>query len=357
MKITLPLSAFLLAAAGASDVSGTVQFLDGTPLAGAVVRLGADSVATEAPGRFVLARSAAISGIRPAVARSRSGPELRGERLFVVAAGRDIRGRMEGSGAAPVSAPARSLGGADSLEVLWKGKRLVRLPLPPDTGSLVLRVDTAWADDAGIAWNAHVDFGSLRDDRDGRVYRTTRIGTRVWMAENLDFAGTTEPVGVCPAEDGSKAAGPSDSCARYGRLYSWTQAMALDTSYAHLSWTETVSTPRRGACPSGWHLPQASEWDSLALAIGGASAGRVLQSVSAWSKGGNGTDATGFRALPAGGRNSTGFVNLHDAATWWTREQRDVNSAFLYFLNSSYQSLDAYNNSKTAAYSVRCLED
>jgi len=39
----------------------------------------------------------------------------------------------------------------------------------------------------GNQFNPDITYGSFTDSRDGRSYRTVRIGTQMWMAENLNF--------------------------------------------------------------------------------------------------------------------------------------------------------------------------
>ena len=93
----------------------------------------------------------------------------------------------------------------------------------------------------------------------------------------------------------------ADSCAKYGRLYTWTAAMNIDSSYQWASATAVIFTPQQGACPAGWHIPKNAEWTTLENAVGGSIvAGTELKSVSGWYLSGNGTDAYGFSALPAG---------------------------------------------------------
>ncbi|WP_173383193.1 fibrobacter succinogenes major paralogous domain-containing protein, partial [Fibrobacter succinogenes] len=120
---------------------------------------------------------------------------------------------------------------------------------------------------------------TLKDLRDGQVYKTVKIGNQVWMAENLNYKTDSS---FCYNDS-------AEYCAKYGRLYTWTAAM--------------------DACPDGWRLPGETDFKSLVKVVGGEKdAGTKLKSTSGWSdkdgKSGNGTDAFGFSALPAGMGNA-----------------------------------------------------
>jgi uncharacterized protein (TIGR02145 family) len=142
-----------------------------------------------------------------------------------------------------------------------------------------------------------ITTGMLTDSRDGKTYRTVTIGKQVWMAENLDYYTDSS---MCVYKTSSK-------CKRYGRLYSWNEAMT--------------------ACPAGWHLPSSQEWDNLITAVGGDSlAGKKLKAKHSWDRdeihggSGNGTDDYGFSALPGGDRGDEGKFNIFDGSfgNWWT---------------------------------------
>ena len=73
------------------------------------------------------------------------------------------------------------------------------------------------------------------------------------------------------------------------------------------------------ACPNGWHLATDSEWSMLVTKFGGTDkAGEALKSVSGWKEDGNGTNSSGFNALPAGIRRNNGYDVLGIMGFWWT---------------------------------------
>jgi uncharacterized protein (TIGR02145 family) len=333
----------------AGTYSGSVALLDGTPVVGAVVRVGTDSVLSTGAG-FRLSGSLGV-GARASHPGARSVRwTLEEGRLRATYLGRDLSGRMRSANtsvgvpgksvesSAPVAA-ARFAAAPETLSVFWKGKRLVVLLVSGDT-SVSLRVDTAWGDDAGIPWNPRVTYASLRDSRDGQTYRTVTIGTTSWMAENLSWKGA--------AADSF----PFMGLPKFGRAYARTR------------WSDTL-------CPSGWRLPYRNDWNAVTTeAVRGMAflqqAGTILKSSSGWDSTGNGLDSYGFRGLPGGMLHSTPRVANVWAmpggrSAFWALA-RDTGELLVgrMLYNSPYANPIGQDTADIYGfwlYSVRCIED
>jgi len=184
--------------------------------------------------------------------------------------------------------------------------------------------------------------GTLTDTRDGKEYKTIKIGEQVWMAENLNYE----------AKDSKCYGEIQTNCTKYGRLYDFETAIK--------------------ACPSGWHLPSNAEWQTLVNLAGGDSiAGKKLKAKSGWNddkgKSSNGTDEFGFSALPGGYRNSVDCPDVCDgdyglgdfggigySSFWYSSET----CAFWRMnFDGSIKSDYTYNGSLSDMFSVRCLQD
>src|SRR5574344_1159397 len=190
---------------------------------------------------------------------------------------------------------------------------------------------------------------TVTDCRDGQVYKTVTIGTQTWMAQNLNYA-----VDCSWCYNNS-----ADSCSKYGRLYQWTAAMNIASSYLTTSAGAVINAPHQGACPAGWHIPTDAEWNTLATAVGGSdSAGIKLKSTSGWYNNGNGTDDYGFSALPAGNRMIYGFFgNEGSYAYFWSATEDRASYAYIRNLGYSYTSMFTYYDNEDNAFSVRCVQD
>jgi uncharacterized protein (TIGR02145 family)/uncharacterized repeat protein (TIGR02543 family) len=203
-------------------------------------------------------------------------------------------------------------------------------------------------------WSANTDDivrGTFVDARDGREYRTVVIGNQTWMAENLNFNAS-----------GSLCYGNRpDSCAKYGRLYTWSTVMAGSSS------SSSIPSGVRGVCPAGWHVPSDAEWTTLTDFVGGASsAGTELKSTSGWRDdtqyyfSGNGTDAFGFSALPGGGYsdNFSYFNNAGYRGCWWSATEYDASYAWQrYMINSGSEVVRANFFNKSDLFALRCARD
>jgi len=161
--------------------------------------------------------------------------------------------------------------------------------------------DTNWVPenvDAGSVYDSVAH--TLKDLRDGQVYRTVTMGRQVWMAENLNYAylrptAKMDSTSICPCNI-------PDSCARYGRYYTMRATTDMysvfgkrKTGYDYFDYDTRFPTGFvRGTCPKGWHVPTIGEFGRLADFVG-QEAGRLLSKETL-----NATDDFGFTLHTSG---------------------------------------------------------
>ena len=106
-------------------------------------------------------------------------------------------------------------------------------------------------------------------------------------------------------------------------------------------------------------MPSWAEWNALFTVVGGEStAGKALKSQTGWEDNGNGTDAFGFAALPAGFRND--YVNFYDGgdhAYFWSSTEGDSGTAYRMYLYYDFEIASLYEYEKDFGFSVRCVKD
>jgi uncharacterized protein (TIGR02145 family) len=205
------------------------------------------------------------------------------------------------------------------------------------------------------------------------------------------------------------------ACDVWGALYSWETAMMVDGKWTDDSksastWSEPSYTTytssgnttnegrganRHGICPPNWHVPTDSEWGDIFNAMesgtntnhntgdswrgtDAGSRGKSVCTVSDNLNTGNtyvndtnanwyyhsfsntlGTDAYGFRVLPAGCRNLDGsiFRNRGIYAYFWSSSLYSTTSAwYRYFYYGSTGLVRGHYN-RAYGYSVRCIKN
>ena len=236
-------------------------------------------------------------------------------------------------------------------------------------------------------------YGSLLYE--GQTYKTVKIGTQTWMAENLNYNAS-----------GSKCY----NCDKYGRLYNWATAMSLPSSCNSNSCSSQIQSKHRGICPSGWHIPSGAEWNTLSSYVESDSdcsnmCARLFKATSGWDSEGKGIDRYGFSALPGGyggsgdrvycsnvryGNSEDGyFCDVGYEGRWWSaseyeyeffsdcREriyysidvgkynglgyaQEDNSDSSIFFGCSNYKEsrgMGWYRSTASFQFSVRCVKD
>ena len=170
---------------------------------------------------------------------------------------------------------------------------------------------------------------TFTDTRDGKTYKTVKLGEKIWMAENLNYE----------MEDGVKSwcnGNKKENCDKYGRLYTFEAAKA--------------------ACPAGWHLPEVEEWPERG---NGGYPAFLDYAVVGW---GGGKDTYGFTVLPAGEYRASSlyFSEPGRFAYFWTStiDTRNHNCAtMIHFGNGSEGMVSVCSDDENDGHSVRCVKD
>ena len=163
--------------------------------------------------------------------------------------------------------------------------------------------------------------GTLTDSDDGRTYKTIKIGSQWWMAENLNYV--TPEGSWCYNNDTANGS-------KYGRLYDW-------------------ETSKR-VCPRGWHLPTKAEFEVLVenLENGVNNAYELLIT--------NG--ASGFNAV-LGGRlyAQDKFYDINISGFYWTSTKNHLDHIWHLNLFSENNNAFFYFSKEFTGLSVRCLKN
>ncbi|MBL4585997.1 MAG: fibrobacter succinogenes major paralogous domain-containing protein [Flavobacteriales bacterium] len=211
-------------------------------------------------------------------------------------------------------------------------------------------------------------------DIDGNIYETVKIGTQVWMTENLRTTkysnGDAIPNITADTtwEDATSSGwcwfdNDSENENVYGKLYNWF-----------------VVSDVRNVCPTGWHVPTDEDWKTLELYLGMDSVdvdssgflfrgiaqniGGMMRAVGTdyWiAPNDSATNVSCFSGLPGGGRNTKDgtFTNLGYYAGWWTATEKTTGQG-----GAWYRSLSSENGSfSKSSYKfqngvyIRCIKD
>ena len=186
-------------------------------------------------------------------------------------------------------------------------------------------------------------------DIDNNEYKTVVLNKNTWMAENLNVSRFRNGDIIFEAktyeewENAGLKKQPAwcyyENIPQKGRIYG-----KLYNRYA--------VTDLRGLAPEGWHVAQSEDWLSSIINYFGQECSKILKAKNGWNNEGNGTNKSGFTALPGGYRDNNGiFTDVGYHGYWWST------SSWYFLLRYNTKKLEMVNSYGNYGMSVRCLKD
>ncbi|MBN1184798.1 MAG: fibrobacter succinogenes major paralogous domain-containing protein [Bacteroidales bacterium] len=226
-----------------------------------------------------------------------------------------------------------------------------------------------------------IEIQKLITDMDGNVYHSLRIGSQVWMVENLKTTkyndGTDIPL-VTDSADWTNLAIP-------GYCWNNNDEYTFKNPYGALYNWYTVETDK--LCPIGWHVPNITDWTELVIYLENNGynydgtidtdyewntnnrIAKSLASKTGWNPsseiGAVGNidypeyrNKSGFNAFPSGARSFRGyFFPIGKTCDWWSATEKFDSSGQCHSLASDYRALSKASTLKRAGLSIRCVKD
>ncbi|MCQ2102901.1 MAG: hypothetical protein MJY98_06720 [Fibrobacter sp.] len=216
--------------------------------------------------------------------------------------------------------------------------------------------------------NPDIEYDSITDERDGKIYKTVKIGDQVWMAENLNYADSVQT----PSLKGKSWCYENSTCEKVaGRYYLWSAAIDSLSIYEKLSMKCgygkecSLTGSIQGLCPKGWRLPSKDDWNALLLIFGKENMNMQLKTSIGWIwdsysyHDGNGKNLSGFSAIPSGVRNKNGSVAGMGSYTgfWSSDDANNTNAWGLYIQYSNEYIWGVHDFDKKSGHPIRCIQD
>ena len=258
-----------------------------------------------------------------------------------------------------------------------------------------------------ISNTSNITSGTLYDSRDGKEYKTVKIGNQIWMAENLNVNQFQNGDKIEKVEFYSTIGDPNVKLLASKK---WFNSLKTNIPY----WTEinefpnysdifgklynhyAVSDPRK-LCPKGWRMPNVRDWDLLYENISSHkprnengdltyyNLSKSLKSKNNWKNieakydsfgykiedgiDGNGDDDFGFKALPsnyivtANGKSFLcgGVKSIGETCIFWTSSilqglvEKDDAYQMLFYHSGNH--VMGYPWKRSNGASVRCVKD
>jgi uncharacterized protein (TIGR02145 family) len=213
-------------------------------------------------------------------------------------------------------------------------------------------------------------------DAEGNIYQCVRLGSQIWTVENWRCKKYNDGNDIPHVSDNEqwKVLSTPAYCfydnstnpgyqKKWGALYNW---YVVDTI-----------NPKKIA-PKGWRVPTSSDWYTLEKYLtengynwdGTTMGNKIAKSIASrtdWSlhsdEGAIGNDllknnASGFSALPGGGRTNFGnFDGQGDLGSWWSTNEFSQSSAWDRYIYNFSNEFSNFNGPKTIGRSIRLVRD
>ena len=191
-------------------------------------------------------------------------------------------------------------------------------------------------------------LGSFTDMRDGREYKTTKIGNQIWMAENLAFEAEST------------------------KSFKYNNNPIISGNWGFL-YTAYMAN---NVCPKGWKLPSKDDWMTLLnftadTKITSSSHGLSsseksnigiklksdLIKVNGYNKI-KGTNDYNFSSLPAGYGSSRGDRDMHEYTShYWSSTAFENNTTWSFWIDLSFEGFFSGPDDDKVGKSVRCIKE
>jgi uncharacterized protein (TIGR02145 family) len=194
-------------------------------------------------------------------------------------------------------------------------------------------------------------------DIEGNVYRTITIGGQTWMAENLKTSKYNNSTSIPQVTDSAVWRGLTNGAYCYYN----NDIELVGIVYGKIYNGYAVVTGN--LCPFGWHVPTTNDWDAMIKYLGGkeVAGGKLKETGTAhWTAPNTGaTNATGFSALPGGGRGYSGsFGNgLGLSTDFWSGVEILTLLPIYGLSNDNAKVSTGFSVNKGYGYYVRCIKD